>query len=292
MIKRTFGEKVFNVFNILLLSLFGVLMLYPLIYVLFASVSEPMKFLGHTGLLLKPAGFTLDAYKRVFQKPEIITGYLNTFYYVIVGTTISMALSISLAYVVSRKNLYWNRLIMLLILFTMYFSGGLIPTYLVVRNLGLLDTRWAILLPTAINTFNLIILRTSFQGVPEAIEESAKIDGAGPFTTLVKVILPLVIPTVIVIALYYAVAQWNSWFQAAIYLRNANLYPLQLYLRDILIIDNKQDMLIAADSTEQMALGEVVKYATIIISILPIVCIYPFLQKYFVKGVMVGAVKG
>lgn len=292
MIKRTFGEKVFNVFNILLLSLFGVLMLYPLIYVLFASVSEPMEFLGHTGLLLKPAGFTLDAYKRVFQKPEIITGYLNTFYYVIVGTTISMTLSISLSYVVSRKNLYWNRLIMLLILFTMYFSGGLIPTYLVVRNLGLLDTRWAILLPTAINTFNLIILRTSFQGVPEAIEESAKIDGAGPFTTLVKVILPLVIPTVIVIALYYAVAQWNSWFQAAIYLRNANLYPLQLYLRDILIVDNKQDMLIAADSTEQMALGEVVKHATIIISILPIVCIYPFLQKYFVKGVMVGAVKG
>ena len=291
-IKRSFAERAFSVVNTILLITLSLFSLYPVLHVLFASFSNSLEFMKHTGLMLKPAGFSLEAYKRVLNKPEIFIGYGNTIFYVLVGTSVSMLLTMSLGYVLSRSKLYFANKIMMLIVFTMYFHGGLIPTYFVVRGLGLTDTRWSVILPTAITTTNLIIMRTAFRGVPESLEEAAKIDGMGPLGILFKIIIPLTAPTIAVLVLYYAVAQWNGWFQAAIYLRDAKLYPLQLYLREILILNNQDDMLIASQSAEQMALGETIKYATIVVATVPILVLYPFLQKYFTKGVMIGAVKG
>lgn len=292
MIKKTVGERIFSSVNVLFLLCLSIIALYPFLHVVFASFSDPTEYLSQTGLMLRPAGFSLEAYKIVFEKEEIYTGYFNTIFYVVVGTTLSMILTITLGYSLSRKNVYWNRFMNLMVLFTMYFYGGLIPTYLLVKDIGIVNTRWAVFVPTAINTFNLIIMRTAFQGLPDSLEEAAKIDGANQLVILVKILVPLVKSNIAVLVLYYAVAQWNGWFQAAIYLRNGELYPLQLYLREILIIENQQDMVIFADSAEQFALGRVVKYATIIVSTVPILLVYPFLQKYFTKGVMIGAVKG
>lgn len=292
MIKRSLGEKAFGVFNTILLAGFSLLALYPMLYVLFASFSNPGQFAKHYGLLAYPTGFSTLAYEKVFQKPEIFIGYGNTLIYVVAGTLISLFITMTFAYVLSRKNLYWGRALSIVALITMYFSGGLIPTYLVVKNLGLIDTRWAILLPGAMGTYNMIIMRSGFASVPISLEESARIDGATPIKILFRIIIPLSMPTVAVIALYYAVAQWNSWFQAAIYLRSLELYPLQLFLRDILINNTQDDMLIETNTADMLALSETIKYATIIVSVVPILCLYPFLQKYFTKGVMVGAVKG
>ncbi len=292
MIKRTPLQSAFIVVNTAVLAALALVTLYPLLYVVLASFSNPTLFAKHTGPLFWTQGFSLDAYKVVLEKPEILTGYGNTLFYVIVGTAVNMAFTISLAYVTSRPGLLLNKPIMLLIIFTMYFNGGLIPTYLLVQDLGLVDTRWAPILPTAISTFNLIILRTGFAGVPASLEEAAKIDGASPFRIMVKIIFPLAMPTIAVIILYYAVQHWNSWFQEMIYLRNDDLYPLQLFLRQILIENQQDDMVMATKTADQQALGEIIKYSTIIVSTVPILLVYPFLQKYFTKGVMIGAVKG
>ena len=292
MIKRTTLQSAFIVVNTEVLAALALVTLYPLLYVVLASFSNPTLFAKHTGPLFWTQGFSLDAYKVVLEKPEILTGYGNTLFYVIVGTAVNMAFTISLAYVTSRPGLLLNKPIMLLIIFTMYFNGGLIPTYLLVQDLGLVDTRWAPILPTAISTFNLIILRTGFAGVPASLEEAAKIDGASPFRIMVKIIFPLAMPTIAVIILYYAVQHWNSWFQEMIYLRNDDLYPLQLFLRQILIENQQDDMVMATKTADQQALGEIIKYSTIIVSTVPILLVYPFLQKYFTKGVMIGAVKG
>ncbi|MBE7033048.1 MAG: carbohydrate ABC transporter permease [Ruminococcaceae bacterium] len=292
MIKRSLGERVFNVVNIILLIILSLVTLYPFLYVVFASFSNPLEFIKHDGALLSPTGFSLAAYQKVFEKSEIWIGYGNTIFYVVAGTLISMILTITLGYGLSKKDLKFSKPIMLMVFITMYFGGGLLPTYMVVRNLDLLDTRWAILLPTAINTFNLIIMKTAFQGVPESVEEAAIIDGASGIRLLVSIVLPLVKPTIAVLVLYYASSMWNSWFQAAIYLRDNTLYPLQMYLRDILITNEQTDMMQGTDSAERQALSSVIKYATIMVSIVPMLFVYPFLQKYFAKGVMVGAVKG
>ncbi|MCI9625740.1 MAG: carbohydrate ABC transporter permease [Clostridia bacterium] len=292
MIKRTPLQNAFTVVNTAVLAALALVTLYPLLYVVLASFSNPTLFAKHTGPLFWTQGFSLDAYKVVLEKPEILTGYGNTLFYVVVGTAVNMAFTISLAYVTSRPGLLLNKPIMLLIIFTMYFNGGLIPTYLLVQDLGLVDTRWAPILPTAISTFNLIILRTGFAGVPVSLEEAAKIDGASPFRIMVKIIFPLAMPTIAVIVLYYAVQHWNSWFQEMIYLRDDDLYPLQLFLRQILIENQQDDMVMATKTADQQALGEIIKYSTIIVSTVPILLVYPFLQKYFTKGVMIGAVKG
>lgn len=292
MIKRSLGERAFNVFNIILLTVLSLVMLYPFLYVVFASLSNPMEYLKHEGILTKPLGFSLEAYKKVFAKPEIWTGYANTIFYTVAGTLINMIFTISLGYGLSKKELKFAKPIMILIIITMYFGGGMIPSYMVVRNLGLLDTRWAILLPSAINTFNLIIMKTAFEGIPQSVEEAAIIDGASHLRLLVKIVIPLAMPSIAVLILYYASEHWNAWFKAAIYLRNDELYPLQLYLREILIINEQQDMIMGSDSAEQLALSSTIKYATIIVATIPMLLVYPYLQKYFAKGVMVGAVKG
>jgi len=292
MYKKSLGEKLFDGSNYFLLSLLVVCTLYPFIYVLMASVSNPTFVLQYRGLLLWPRGFTLDAYKYVFENPMIITGYRNTLFYVFAGTALNLLLTALGAYALSRRYLLGGTTVMILIVFTMFFSGGLIPTYLNVRNLGLLDSPMAILFPSAINTFNLIVMRTAFRAVPESMEESAKIDGANDYIVLFRIFIPLTFPVFAVILLFYLVQHWNSWFPALIYLRSRELFPIQLILREILIASDTSQMTSGnVGQLDQMPIGETIKYATIIIVTLPIICVYPFLQKYFAKGIMVGAVK-
>ena len=292
-IKESPSRKAFNVFNIIFMLCMIVITLYPLLYVVFASLSDSNEFMKHSGLLLKPVGFSWAAYKAVFQNPNILQGYKNTIIVLISSVAVSMFLTCLAAYVLSRKNVLFNGIITFIIMFTMFFSGGMIPTYLLVNNLGLTNTYWALILPTAISTYNMIIMRTGFAAIPESLEESAKIDGANHFTILFKIVIPLAKPTMAVIVLYYAVACWNSWFNAMIYLqKRRDLQPLQLILRGILIENDTSNMQDGNVGQDTESIAESIKYAVIVVATLPILAIYPFLQKYFIKGIMIGAVKG
>lgn len=292
-IKESPSRKAFNVFNIIFMLFMIVITLYPLLYVVFASLSDSNELMKHSGLLLKPVGFSWAAYKAVFQNPNILQGYKNTIIVLISSVAVSMFLTCLAAYVLSRKNVLFNGAITFIIMFTMFFSGGMIPTYLLVNNLGLTNTYWALILPTAISTYNMIIMRTGFAAIPESLEESAKIDGANHFTILFKIVIPLAKPTMAVIVLYYAVACWNSWFNAMIYLqKRRDLQPLQLILRGILIENDTSSMQDGNVGQDTESVAETIKYAVIVVATLPILAIYPFLQKYFIKGIMIGAVKG
>lgn len=291
-IKKSFGERLFDIINVVLLTALVLIAAYPLIYVLFASFSNSGDLASHTGLLLRPAGFSMAAYQAVIDNPNITTGYKNTIFYVLLGTSINLALTCLGAYVLSRKNVMWKVPITMLIVFTLFFSGGLIPTYLLVaRSLDWIDTPWALIIPGAISTFNLLVLRTAFEQVPDALEEAARMDGANDITILFRVIIPLSLPSIAVITLFYAVSHWNAFFSALIYLRDRELYPLQLVLREILIANQTGDMTTGTLGGDAEPIGETIKYATIIVATVPILFLYPFLQRYFVKGIMIGAVK-
>ncbi|MDQ0229197.1 carbohydrate ABC transporter permease [Metabacillus malikii] len=290
--KKTIGERLFDFWNILFLVCLSIITLYPLLYILFASVSDPTYVAQNRGIMLSPKDFTLEAYTLVFKNPMIVTSYLNTLFYVVIGTILNIFLTSLGAYALSRKNVMWANLIMFLIVFSMFFEGGLIPSYLLVSELNMIDTRWALIFPTAVSAFNLIIMRTAFQGIPASLEESARIDGANDFTILFKIILPLSLPVVAVMILFYGVYHWNSWFPAMIYLQDRELFPVQLILREILIANDTSSMTSGVGSVDAIPIGETVKYATIVVATLPILCLYPFLQKYFVKGVMIGGIKG
>ena len=281
----------FRFINGVFLVLVAVIMLYPFLYVLFASLSNPNALIRHRGLLLAPKGFNLGAYKLVLRNPNILTGYMNTILYVCVGTAINIVMTVLSAYVLSRKDFLFRRPLMFFAIITMYFSGGMIPLYLQVVRLKIINTIWAIVLPTAMSTYNLIIMRTAFEAIPPSLEESAMLDGANEWVTLIKIIVPLAMPTIAVMLLFYSVGIWNSWFNAMIYLQDRALYPLQLILREILIANDTSSMT-AGLAGDVVPIAESVKYATIMVATLPILCVYPFLQKYFVKGVLVGAVKG
>lgn len=291
-IKRSKAEQAFNVFNIVLMLVLMIVTLYPLIYVLFASLSDASRLMQHSGLLLKPLGLNLASYEAVIQNPRIISGYINTIIVVVGGVLISMVLTILGAYTLSRKNLYWGKAISMLIIFTMFFGGGMIPFYLLIKNMGMLNSLWSVILPTALSTYNMMIMRTAFVSVPPALEEAAEIDGANPMVILFRILVPLTIPTIAVLILYYAVANWNSWFNAMLFLQKKEKWPLQLVLRDLLIQNQTDDMTSGISAADKFSVSETIKYATIIVSTLPILCLYPFLQKYFLKGVMVGSVKG
>ncbi|HEU5011883.1 MAG TPA: carbohydrate ABC transporter permease [Roseiflexaceae bacterium] len=291
-IRKPASERLFDAINIVLMLALIVATLYPLLYVLFASISDPGELASYRGILLKPLGFSLRAYDAVFSNPSISVGYRNTLFYVVGGTALSMLLTILGAYALSRQNVLWKVPIMFMIVFTMFFSGGLIPTYLLVgKTLNWVDTPWAIIVPTAINTWNLLILKTAFEGVPVSLEEAARMDGANDFTILFRIILPLSLPALAVIVLFYAVGQWNAYFQALIYLRDRELFPLQLVLREILIANSMDSMTTGVSSGDIEPIGETIKYATIVVATLPILMLYPFLQRYFIKGVMIGAIK-
>ncbi|GBG08410.1 sugar ABC transporter permease [Paenibacillus agaridevorans] len=290
--KRTFSGTLFDSINYLVLAGLMLLTIYPILYVFLASVSEPSEILSHSGLLWKPLGFTLLAYQKVFENPMILTGYINTITYVVVGLGINLLLTSLGAYGLSRRQLKYRKQITLFIIFTMFFSGGLIPFYLVVKGIGLNNTLWALVLPAAVSTFNLMIMRTSFEAIPASLEESARIDGANDVVILFRIILPLSLPVIAVMTLYYGVSHWNSWFNAMIFLADRSQYPLQLILREILIQNDTSAMTAGLDVGQTNIVGETIKYATIMVATVPILLVYPFLQKYFVKGALVGAVKG
>lgn len=291
--KRSPGEIIFDIGNAVLLGVLTIFFLYPMWYVVMAAFSDPTRFVSHTGLLWFPEGFSLAGFRMVLRTASIVTGYGNTILYVTAGTMLNILLTSMGAYVLSRRKLYIRRFLSLAIVFTMYLSGGLIPFYLTVRNLGLYNTRLALILPVAVNTWNLIVMRTSMSQVPDSLEEAAKIDGANDFIILFRVILPVIKSTIAVMVLFYAVQHWNAWFNAMIFLQDRSKYPLQLFLREILLSGSMTD--IAAGSTGEdvnnVLTMNMLKYCTIVVSTLPILCIYPFLQKYFVKGVMIGSVK-
>lgn len=290
-IKRTIGDYIFDSMNYILLAILTLMTLYPFLYVIFASLSSPAELTAHKGLLLKPLEFNLDAYKAVLKNPIIYSGYRNTIFIVVVGTVYNIIMTSMGAFVLSRKNFFWRGPITIMIIFTMFFGGGLIPSFLLVQKLGLMNKIWALIIPGAIGTWNLIIMRTTFQGIPDSLVESAHMDGANDIVILFKIVIPLALPTIAVMVLYYGVGHWNAWFSAMIYLRKRELWPLQLALREILISSNTDDMM-SGIAQDRQAIGETIKYATIMVATLPILAAYPFLQKYFVKGVMVGALKG
>jgi putative aldouronate transport system permease protein len=289
------GEKIFLVLNNCLMVLLMLITLYPLLYVLFASLSDPVELGKVTGLLWRPAGFSLRGYESVLKSENIWLGFRNTIFYVVVGSLCSMALTILGAYALSRKNLMLKKPIMLFILFTMFFSGGMVPTFLVVQQLGLTNTMWAMIVPGMLSVYNMIVLKTSFESVPESLYESASIDGANQFTMLIKITLPLSKAALATITLFYAVGKWGEWYNALVYLqKRRDLYPLQMFLRELLVKQEDMDALMSSSvgvSADSVLLQEVIKYATIIVSTVPILVVYPFLQKYFVKGVLIGGVK-
>ncbi len=291
--KESASRIIFQILNYTAMILLAFITLAPMLHVLFASLSDPIKLAQHEGIILWPLGFTLKGYEIVFRNPSLINGYINTIFYVAVGTSISVLLTAMGAYGLSRKRLLWRNWIMGLVTVTMFFNGGLIPTYMVVKNLNMIDTRWAVIIPMAISVFNLIIMRTSFLEIPDSLEESAKIDGANEFTILFRVIIPLSKAVIAVIALFYAVQMWNSWFQAMIYLRDRKLYPLQVILREILVQNDQSSVTYDSSTAGNLDLYKnLVKYTTIIVATAPILAIYPFVQKYFVTGVMIGSIKG
>jgi putative aldouronate transport system permease protein len=290
--QRSFGEVIFDALNYTLLAALTLVTMYPIIYVLFASMSDPTLYMQHTGILWKPLEFTLKAYGLVFDNPMILKGYMNTIFIVIVGLTLNIFLTSLGAYALSRKSLLYRNPLMLFIVFTMFFSGGLIPFYFTVKGLGLTNTLWALIIPQSISAFNLIIMRTAFAAVPDSLEESAKIDGANEFVILFRIMMPLCMPVIAVMLLYYGVSHWNAWFNALIFLRDRSLYPLQLILRELLLMNEASSMASGASEGDVAVLGETLKHATIIVATVPILLVYPFLQKYFVKGALIGAIKG
>lgn len=290
--KNSLSRNIFILFNTLFLGGLSLLCIYPVLYVLFASFSDSGKIMAHSGLLWAPLGFNLEAYKAVLKNPVIGSGYINTIIVVGFGTLLNIVLTSLGAYFLSRKNVMLKNFIMVMIVITMFFSGGLIPFYLTVKNLGMYNTLLALIIPTGISTYNLIIMRTSFMAVPDSLEEAALIDGAGHLRVLTQVVIPLSKSIIAVMVLYYGVARWNEWFNAMIFLNDRSKFPLQLVLREILIQNDTQAMTQGVSVTDGISVAESVKYSVIIVATVPILCIYPFLQKYFVKGVMVGALKG
>ncbi len=288
--KKTLGDRIFNAANFIFMILIMLIMVYPCWYVLMASFSDPVAIYGNGGILLWPKHFGIYTYQEVLKNSQVWLGYRNTVLYVACGGLLSLFLTISAAFCLTRRGLPGRNGILFLILFTMYFSGGLIPSYLVVRSLKLLDTPFAVLLPGAVSTYNLIITITYFRGLPYELEEAAKIDGAGDYTVLFRVMVPLATPIIAVIALYYMVGIWNNYFTPMLYLNKRSLFPLQLFLREILIQNNTASIT-ASQSDSAQAYAENVKYAIIVVSTVPVMCIYPFLQRYFVKGIMIGAIK-
>ena len=291
-IRKSVSQRVFDAFNVLFMLILSVIMLYPMWYVVCASLSNGNRLVANTDMLFFPIECNLDSYFSVFKNPMILTGYQNTLIVVGGGTLLSMVLSIIGAYCLSRNNVYWNKLLIKIIIVTMFFNGGLIPTYmLVTRTLRMNDSLLALIIPQAVSTYNLIIMRNAFSGIPESLIEASRLDGASHLQLLVKVVVPLSMPIIAVMILYYGVFYWNSWFQASIYLKTRSLYPLQLILREILINSDTASMSADAASADQYSLGETIKYTVVVIATAPILVLYPFLQRYFVKGAMVGAVK-
>lgn len=294
-IKETRQDKAVGIVNMVLLLIVLAIVLIPLIHIVSASFSDPT-LVSSGKVFLIPKGLNLDGYIRVFEDEEIMTGYRNTIFYTLVGTFINMALTLPAAYALSHSTLPFRRLINFFLIFTMYFQGGMIPTYLLVKNMGLLDSWWILLLINGVNSYNLIVARTFFStGVPRELEEAAQIDGCSTTRCFFLIVLPLSKAILGVLTLYYAIAHWNSWFSAMIYLNDHNKFSLQLILRSLLM--EAQELAFSGDGMEdtlgeQVRLAQLLKYCAIVVASVPVMVIYPFMQKFFEKGVMLGSVKG
>ncbi|WP_281888637.1 carbohydrate ABC transporter permease [Paenibacillus sp. YYML68] len=292
MFKQSKSDKWFDVINKTLILVGLVIIIYPLYFVLIASVTDPTSV---QSIALWPEKLNFDGYKKILESDSLWTGYQNSLIYAVAGTAINLALTIPAAYALSRKDLQGRSALMIMITFTMFFSGGLIPTYLTVKSLGMLDSVWAMVIPNAVGAWNLIIARTFFQStIPDELLEAAKMDGCSDVTFFWKVVLPLSQALMAIMVLFYGVAHWNSYFSALVYLRDVELYPLQLVLRSILIENQVQsDMMMDMSSMgDKLRAAELIKYGMIIVAALPLLILYPFLQRYFVKGVMIGSIKG
>lgn len=292
--KNSISDLVFIFVVYILLSIALIIVLYPLIYVVSASFSSPKAVIGGEVWLL-PIEPTLMGYEAVFKNHQLMNGFFNSFFYMFVGTFINIIMTILCAYPLSRKEFYGRTIVTGIFVFTMYFSGGLVPTYLVIKSLNLLDTRWAMVIPTAMSVWNMIITRTYLQSnIPDALFEAASIDGCNEIGFLFKMVVPLSAPIIAVIALYYGVGHWNSYFNALIFLKSQNLMPLQIVLRNILILGNIDPTMIkdVEALARKQGLADLLKYSVVVVASVPVLCIYPFVQRYFVEGVMIGALKG
>jgi putative aldouronate transport system permease protein len=283
------SEKIGHIANLALLALMGLVTLFPFLHVLSQSLSS------HTAIVsdrvsVYPVGFQLEAYKQLLQDGAFYRSFGVALVRTVLGTAINMTLTCLMAYSLSRKHLKGRGLIMNMVIFTMLFNGGMIPTFLLLKQLHLLDTVWSLLLPSAVSAFNLILLKNFFQTIPESLVESARIDGAGHGIILLRLFLPLSLPALATLTLFYAVMHWNTYFDAVMYINNPKLLPLQVYLRNVIVLGDS-NMNVTDFSGATLISPESLKAATIIASVVPMIAVYPFVQHYFVKGVMLGAVK-
>lgn len=284
-IKESLFSKLFDVLNILLMIVLMIVMIYPMVYVFSASISNNA-LVASGAVLLWPKDIKLIAYEQLLNNPDLWRSYWNTIRYTSLHTMLTLIVTCAMAYPLAKRWLPGRRIILLMAAFTLLFSGGMIPTFIIVQQLGLLNTIWAIVLPTLVSTWHLFIMRTFFEGLPEELEDAAAIDGCGPLQILVRIVLPLSLPVLATIGLFTAVNQWNAFFNALIYLNDRDMYPLQIMLRNILIAGTN------VQGEGDLTHLETLKYAMIIIGTLPILCVYPFIQKYFVQGTMIGGIKG
>ena len=293
MLNYTEFDKRMLVVNRIIIGFLVVITLLPLIYVLVASFMDPTTLLNK-GISFNPKDWTLTGYERVFADGSILRGFLNSIFYSVTFSVLTVFITMITAYPLSKANLVGKGPIMTFLIITMFFGGGLVPTYLLLKNMNMINTVWALIIPGAVNVFNIILAKTYFQGIPKELSEAAVMDGANEFHILFKIMLPIAKPIIFVLFLYAFVGQWNSYFEAMIYLQDPKLEPLQMVLRKILIQNEPSQNMVGAQ-TEMAAIKEIaelIKYATIVISSLPLLIMYPFFQKYFDKGTLVGSVKG
>jgi putative aldouronate transport system permease protein len=284
------GDVAWRSFVVLVTGVSAFISLYPILYTFSMSISSPAAVLARRVWLL-PVGFSLESYKLVFRDATVLMAYYNTIWYTVVGTVVNVILTMLAAYPLTRKGFRFRRPILFMITFTMFFSGGLVPLFILVSRLGLYDTRWAMVVPFAVSAWFILVARTYLAGIPESLMEAAKIDGAGELTILWRIITPLSGPIIATLTLYYAVDHWNDYFSALIFLQTADKYPIQVFLYRTLILQSQQFAQGLKTGIQRSMAIEQFKYAAIIVSVLPILCIYPFLQRYFVQGVMVGGIK-
>lgn len=289
--RQSIGSRIFDSFNYVFLSLFAIVTVLPFIHIVAVSLSSAQAY-GAKDFILWPHGFSLDAYEYLFSTDMLTRSLLVTVFITVGGTIVNLVFTLTMAYSLAKHQLLGRRTIMLLVIFSMLFSGGMIPTYLVVKELHLLDTYWALLLPGAISAFNMIIIKNFFQQLPPGLEESAKIDGANDLGVLFRIVIPLSMPVIATFTLFYAVGHWNTFFNAIIYINDASMRPIQVFLRQIVILSEQLGSTDDFDATAIVTLSQSIKMAVIVAATLPILLVYPFLQKYFVKGIMLGSLKG
>ncbi len=294
-IRESLGDRIFMAIIYTLLALITIMMLYPILYTLSASVSDPVA-VNSGELILLPKGFQIEGYQLIFENEWILTGYRNSLFYTVFGTIINLVVTYMAAYALSRRHLYGKGLLSTIFIIPMWFGGGLIPTFLVVMRIGLFNKPYTMLLLGAISIYNMVICRTFLQQLPEELSDAARIDGCNDFGIMTRILLPLSTPILAVLSLYYGMGHWNDYFNSMIYLNNREYMPLQLFLREILLMNAQVDMTGTVEELQDMAfrayISQTMRYGLIVVASIPMLILYPFVQRFFVQGVMIGALKG